>query len=92
MDETAMMQRQMNPMAANPMGVDMDAAFKAEKAALGQVGGGQGGRGGGAAHAHIAPAVCLLTIAFVAFGSPAACRRLSTSGSWRARRSARWRC
>eukprot|EP00198_Chlamydomonas_reinhardtii_P005868 XP_001695204.1 hypothetical protein CHLREDRAFT_130716 [Chlamydomonas reinhardtii] len=36
-DETAMMQRQMNPMAANPMGVDMDAAFKAEKAALGQV-------------------------------------------------------
>ncbi|PNH09431.1 ER membrane protein complex subunit 3 [Tetrabaena socialis] len=33
-DESEMMRRQMNPMAANPMGVDMDAAFKAEKAAL----------------------------------------------------------
>lgn len=36
-DETEMMRRQMNPMAANPMGVDMDAAFKQEKQALGQM-------------------------------------------------------
>lgn len=34
MDETEMMKRQMNPMAASPMGVDMTAMFKQEKTAL----------------------------------------------------------
>ncbi|GFR50776.1 hypothetical protein Agub_g13041 [Astrephomene gubernaculifera] len=33
-DEAEMMKRQMNPMAASPMGVDMDAMFKQEKTAL----------------------------------------------------------
>ncbi|GIL50129.1 hypothetical protein Vafri_6437 [Volvox africanus] len=36
-DETEVMRRQMNPMAASPMGVDMDAMFKSEKAALAAV-------------------------------------------------------